>query len=94
MKMARFNGYPITLQTNLSADEGHMRLVDEFYGVRRYRGWQAMSDKRLAGWQEKFPEVTVRRVADDRELFVSERVICIDQPRRALRAVAADSTGG
>lgn len=39
-------------------------------------------------------EVTVRRVADDRELFVSERVICIDQLRRALRAVAADSTGG
>lgn len=51
MKMARFNGYPITLQTSLSADECHMRLVDEFYGVRRYRGWQAMSDKRLAGWQ-------------------------------------------
>lgn len=39
-------------------------------------------------------EVTVRRVADDRELFVSERVICVDQLRRALRAVAADSTGG
>ena len=39
-------------------------------------------------------EVTVRRVADDRELFVSERVISIDQLRRALRAVAADSTGG